>query len=107
MESAPYSQEPRKHWRLRVYVRQRALNQAAKGKSSLFAVTGEQHAVVRRKRVESKGSRPGRDRGRLTPRTLRPSSVKALRYAIPREQRPLAREPWHASTADAAPFGRA
>ena len=46
--------------------------------------------------VENKGSLLGGPfpRSRAVPSA--PASVKALRYAIPHEQRPLARVPWHA-----------
>jgi len=40
MQSAPYSRRPRKHWSLRVYVRQRECNERVKGERACARFTG-------------------------------------------------------------------
>jgi hypothetical protein len=89
-------------------MRQREWNQQLREKWVCARLPRGNPRLLRRQRDESKG--PGREpasrRAHARVASAAPS-VKALRYAIPHEQRPLVREPWHAPTAGAARTKRA
>jgi hypothetical protein len=66
MESVPYSEEPRKRWRLRVYVGKPVENKADNGKCAVCGSRSGNAAVTVRERVESKG--PGRKERQSRPK---------------------------------------
>jgi len=79
-ESAPCSARPHKHWGLRVYVGQREWNQTAKRKTACARLPRGNARLLRRERVESKGSRRERASRRAYARVASAAvAVKGLR----------------------------